>query len=217
MKVQNYLSAAILLFSQLSFAETQKSSIEERRATAMGAELDSFSGVDGKIYREVVITRIDDGGISIRHATGTARLRYADLTSSQKEQFGIDPADALATYRLEATVRNEYEQAVAEKEKKRATEANERYRARLEAEKAAQIALEQQQLSAPIPSDPPVKYSQALIPQKSTSYRRHFRGNYSNFGFFPQYRFQRFHRPARSYGQRYGFSYRSPNFNIIFR
>lgn len=214
MKLQKFLSIGFIFSCQLLVAETQANSIEQRRAAASGREMKNFNAASGKVYRDVVITRIDDGGISFRHATGTARLRYADLTPSQRERFGIDPADALATYKLEASLRDKYEKAVEKKEQQRAAEANEKYKAKLEAEKAARLALEQQQLSTPIPSNPPVKLSQAMIPQKSVTYRTRSHRTYSNDEYYPNYRP---YCSPRNYRYGYGFSYRSPSFNIIIR
>ncbi|MGJ8642527.1 MAG: hypothetical protein ACSHX9_03890 [Luteolibacter sp.] len=205
MKLPKILLLSLIFGGQLLHAQNT----EERRAAAIGQEMENFTGADGRIYKDVRITRINDGGISIRHSTGTARLRYGDLTPSQRMQYGIDPVDALETYRREANLRDKYEEAVAKKEMQRAAVANEKYKAKLEAEKAARLIREQQELSTPIPNNPPVKLSQAMLPQKSVKYRR-----YSNYGYYqnsPPY------CSPRSYRYGSGISYRSPHFSIIIR
>ncbi|MDP4625597.1 MAG: hypothetical protein NWT08_10730 [Akkermansiaceae bacterium] len=212
MKFLRFLFLGIIFGSPQLLAENS----EERRAAAIGAEMENFTGADGRIYKDVRITRIDDGGISIRHSTGTARLRYGDLTPSQRLQYGLDHEDALETYRREVILREKYEEAVAEKEMQRASAAAERYREKLEAEaklaaamKTALSKRERQELSTPIPNNPPVQFSNAVFPTRSVTYR-----GYSGYGYYPSY------RPYCSpRGYRYGasFSYRSPNFSIIIR
>ncbi|MEP2777666.1 MAG: hypothetical protein ABJQ29_09150 [Luteolibacter sp.] len=216
MNLPNAFFLGILFCSLPLHAQTQPDTAEARRAAAIGTEIESFTGADGKVYRDVRITRIDDGGISIRHASGTARLRYGDLTSAQRQHYGLDREDALATYLREALTREKYEQAVAEKEKQRAAETAERQKgaheaaAKLaEARRIALINRENRELSTSIPSNPPVSASQAIFPQRTTRSR-----GYSGYGYYPYYR--PYYSP-RSFSCRYGFSYRSPHFNIIIR
>ena len=126
----------------------QSESIEERRAEAMGKRLDQFVTMAGRVYRDVKITKISDGGISFFHEDGAARLRFGDLTPEQRRYFGIEVEDAAAVYAWERKARAAYEKEVEEREKIRselaAKEAAERAKAQRlayeKAEKAREIA-----------------------------------------------------------------------------
>ena len=90
-------------------------SVEERRAAAFSKRMDRFETMKGRVYEDVRITAIDDGGISLSHSTGTARLRFDDLSPQQRRYFGMDESAALETYRRERLAREAYEKLVEEK------------------------------------------------------------------------------------------------------
>lgn len=93
--------------------------VESRRAEAMGKPMETFRTMEGRIYRDVVITKINAGGVSFNHADGAARLRFADLSPEQRSRFGINGEDAAAVYAREARARDAYETEVEEREKAR--------------------------------------------------------------------------------------------------
>lgn len=64
------------------------------RTESVGRSFDRLAGARGRTFEEVVITRVTDVGIEFRHATGSARLAAAELTSTQQGMFGIDPGIA---------------------------------------------------------------------------------------------------------------------------
>lgn len=64
------------------------------RAAAAGRSFERLEGSRGRVFEDVVITRVTEVGIEFRHATGSARLAAADLTDSQQGQFGLDPGVA---------------------------------------------------------------------------------------------------------------------------
>ncbi len=90
-------------------------SIEKRRAAAFTKRLDRFETMKGRVYEDVRITAIDDGGISLAHSSGTARLRFDDLSPQQRRYFGMDEKAAAEIYRREWLAREAYENLVEEK------------------------------------------------------------------------------------------------------
>ena len=87
--------------------------VETRRAEAMGKPMESFRAMNGRIYNDVMITKISAGGVSFKHADGTARLRFDELSPGQREYFGIEQDEAEEVYRAEAQRRAAYEEQVA--------------------------------------------------------------------------------------------------------
>ncbi len=142
-----FLPMAFLTYvtaAELSGNETGMG-VETRRAEAMGKPMEKFRTLEGKIYREVVITKIDAGGVSFTHADGVARLRHDDLSPGQRKYFGIDLETAAEMYRNEAAQRAAYEKKVAVREEERRVEAQQeaadlKEMRRLEAEIAASLA-----------------------------------------------------------------------------
>ncbi len=79
--------------------------VRERREAAIGRSFATLEGGRGRTFEDAVITRVTDVGIEFRHATGTARLAAAEMSSEQQGLFGIDPelaAEALQTERATA-------------------------------------------------------------------------------------------------------------------
>ena len=240
MKLFHSIFLSVILCSPAAYAEDSSSAIEARRAASIGKVMKDFTSADGRVFKDVRITRIDDGGVSIRHSNGTARLRYGDLSPAQRERYGLDREDAIERYRLEAKVKNEYETAVAEKQKERSAKAAATYEAELQAEakfaearRAAILARENQILSNPIPENPTVNLATAFVPQSSVRFRNFSRFGHSGFGFSrfgnSRFGFSRFGRSnfgrsptfSRSFSNR-GFQRkasfsRSPRFNFKIR
>lgn len=167
-------------------------SLEERRAEAMGKRLDRFETMAGRVYRDVRITKISDGGISFSHEDGAARLRFGDLNPEQRRYFGINGEDAAAVYAREMRAREAYERQVEAKEEARRELAAKEAAARAELERLAMERAEKQRAAAA------EKAATRTIPLYPTIKRVDSRPRYSR---------QRF-----SYGSYYGgFGYRHPN------
>lgn len=64
--------------------------LQERRYKASGITFDEFKCLDGRTFRDVRVTRIDDIGISLTHSHGTIRLRFGDLDPASQAFFGLD-------------------------------------------------------------------------------------------------------------------------------
>lgn len=75
--------------------------------------------MEGRIYREVVITKISAGGVSFKYADGAARLRFDELSPGQRKYFGIEEEEAAEVYRKEAERRAAYEKLVEDRTEER--------------------------------------------------------------------------------------------------
>ncbi|QJE97218.1 hypothetical protein [Luteolibacter luteus] len=71
--------------------EQHENWVRSTRAAAVGREYVTFTGRGGRSYDHVVIKKVTDVGVEIRHANGSARLSAADLTPEQNAEFGLDP------------------------------------------------------------------------------------------------------------------------------
>lgn len=83
--------------------------LQRRRAAAMAEVTGNFHLPDGRVLQDARITKIDDGGVSVSHETGAARLRIDDLDESQRAFFGLDADLAEIAYSRELDQRNAYE------------------------------------------------------------------------------------------------------------
>ncbi len=189
----------------------QAGDVEERRAEVMGRKLDQFVTMSGRVYRDVQITKISDGGISFSHADGAARLRFNDLSPAQRSYFGIKVEDAAAVYAREMEAREAYEKKVEEREKARRELAEKEAAERAEAwqlamEKAAEhrAAVAAAQPAETIPSHPTIKRLDSGFrhSSRSSSYSRYYGG----FGYGYPVRY------SYSPGFRYGGGYCRPSF-----
>jgi mRNA-degrading endonuclease YafQ of YafQ-DinJ toxin-antitoxin module len=95
------------------WAGFRESTIREQRQHAMSKTFDKFSLVSGRTFAEVSVASIDDSGVTIRHADGSARLRFADLDARQRVYFGLEADLALAAEEQESRDAADYERWVA--------------------------------------------------------------------------------------------------------
>lgn len=225
MKVPSLLILAALLCTPFAGAQSPATSTEKKRNAAIGSQMETFRSADGKTFHNVRITRIDDGGVSILHATGTARLRYENLSENHRLHFGLTQEDSLLTYQREAERKATYEKAVAELQEQRAAAAAESHKAALEREAtrpaSPTLILASTQTTSPIPENPQVNAATAFFPNRSRSFRSfsgtrffpHFRRGFSSHrGFTIRRNFS-----SRGFRHSSGFSHRSPRFGVIFR
>lgn len=115
--------------------------LAERRNEAIGKSYENFETSQGHHYRSATVTNIDDTGVSIRHSSGTARLRCEDLSEEEQIYFGLDRKLSVVALQTERDSRAAYENWVGKNlvvaEKKAAELARERKR---EEQQAAQSA-----------------------------------------------------------------------------
>lgn len=83
--------------------------LELSRELAVGMEFSPLRTISGRSYDQAKIIRVTDAGIQIRHATGTARLLFQDLSDAQRHQFGLDEGLAIAALKTEASLLRTYE------------------------------------------------------------------------------------------------------------
>lgn len=70
--------------------------LRSRREAVTGKTFETFTAWNGRTYHQMSVSSVDDAGVSIRHADGSARLRYRDLNDAQRQMFGLDAERALA-------------------------------------------------------------------------------------------------------------------------
>lgn len=119
LRARELRNAREALSDEINDLEARKSELAHTvlrhlRSKAHGRKFDTFSTTDGRIFENVMITGVDDGGIALRHAHGTARLRYADLSGEQCAEFGLDEKSALAAEDRERREAVAYEQRIDE-------------------------------------------------------------------------------------------------------
>ena len=86
--------------------------IGNQRKTAMGKKFNRLDVADGRNFRDVTVASIDDAGVTIRHADGSARLRYAGLDDGQRVIFGLEESSSLAARQVEARESLAYERLI---------------------------------------------------------------------------------------------------------
>lgn len=116
--------------------------LKRRRAEVMGSVFEELTTSDGRVHKDVRITKIDDIGVSLSHAGGIARLGYKDLNESEQAFFGIDAEFAKMAEANERTARIAYDTwvdksvAANKEEEKMLAEARRKESNRLESVKA---------------------------------------------------------------------------------
>jgi hypothetical protein len=95
------------------WAGFRESAIRSQRQRAMGKTFDELRLATGRSFKSVAVVGIDDSGVTIRHAEGSARLRFADLDAKQQTFFGLEADLALAAREKEKMSAAEYEQWIA--------------------------------------------------------------------------------------------------------
>jgi hypothetical protein len=94
------------------WSDFQSLAIGEQRHRAMGKTFKTFQLMSGRKFQDVLVAAIDDAGVTIRHADGSARLRFKDLDSAQQEFFGLEEDLASAAEKREAQAASAYERDI---------------------------------------------------------------------------------------------------------
>lgn len=152
--------------------------VETRRAEETGKRYAEYETLAGRVYKDVLITKITDAGISISHADGVARLEFDQLSPEQKKRFGITKEGAAEIYAQEMKRRAAYEAEVAELQKAQRELLAKQTAARIEAERlAAEKALQEKKEVATtvvstveIPTFPTIKRSETGVIYPSRRY-----------------------------------------------
>lgn len=89
--------------------EFRRTTIQNQRHRTIGKSFEAIHLVSGRKFQEVTVFAIDDAGVTIRHADGSARLRFADLDSGQQVFFGLEKDLAVDAEEKEAEAAAVYE------------------------------------------------------------------------------------------------------------
>ena len=87
--------------------------IKSRRSEIIGTRIDELVVADGRIYRNVKIIDIGDAGVDFRHEGGSTRLRFNELSESQRDHFALSPASARIALITEAMNQKAYDEWVS--------------------------------------------------------------------------------------------------------
>ncbi len=117
-KKQVLLADRIRLQSELDALEVDHEKmtagfIKSRRSEIIGTRIDELVVADGRIYRNAKIIDIGDAGVDFRHEGGSTRLRYNELSESQRDYFGINPASARIALMTEAMNQKAYDEWIS--------------------------------------------------------------------------------------------------------
>jgi hypothetical protein len=91
------------------WGEFRESTIRNQRHRVIGNSFEVIHLVSGRKFQNVTVSAIDDAGVAIRHADGSARLCFADLNSEQRLFFGLEEDLALAAADKEVAAAASYE------------------------------------------------------------------------------------------------------------
>jgi hypothetical protein len=110
--------------------------LRQQRRHAVGRTFDTFASSDGRKFHDVSVVSVEDVGVTLRHADGSVRLRYADLDPQQRDFFGLEESVARAAEEQEAREALAYERWIdvrvaAVREKEALARANEERESRL--------------------------------------------------------------------------------------
>jgi hypothetical protein len=93
-----------LMTLETEYIERRKSLLMNQRKNAVGIRFKTISLVSGRTYEDAEVVAVDDAGVAIRHANGSARLRFKDLYLSQQAFFGLEDESAQKAEDQEAVV-----------------------------------------------------------------------------------------------------------------
>ena len=83
--------------------------LRDLRLKAVGEKFAAIQTPTGKSYKDVSVVSVSDIGVAIRHADGSARLAFDDLSADQRAHFGIDTERAMAARKQEERAVASYE------------------------------------------------------------------------------------------------------------
>lgn len=168
------------------WSDFRKNVLREQRQNALGAKYATLTSASGRSYKDVAVAAIDDAGVSIRHASGSARLRFEDLSAEQRALFGLEPDLATAAIARETEsaqgyyewLQNGIEARQAKEERRMEIARQEKVaadRVRAEFQAKLMVAVSQRPLDQPARSYPSRTYY-----NRYDSYYPHYR-TYSNY------------------------------------
>lgn len=126
----------------------KENSLRQQRRNAIGQTFREFYAADGRKFQNASVVSIDEAGVTIRHADGSARLRYMDLNPEQRDYFGLEESASLAAVERETREALAYERWIdhgvaAVQEKKSRASDEQRREQQLAREERARVAAQQ--------------------------------------------------------------------------
>lgn len=86
---------------EVALVEAHENRIRETREKITGATYDVLTLDSGRTFKDAKIASVDDTGVSVRHADGSARLAFSDLSTKEHQKFGLDAERAMLAERRE--------------------------------------------------------------------------------------------------------------------
>jgi hypothetical protein len=96
----------------VELAEFKKLAIQRQREQATGRTFEKLVLPSGRTFSNARVAAINDAGVTLRHAEGSARMRIDDLSPEQQVFFGLEVDLAIAAERREFESAVSYERAV---------------------------------------------------------------------------------------------------------
>ena len=93
-------------------ASFKQSAIPRQRDRALGRTFETMVLPSGRTFMQVKVAAINDAGVTIRHAEGSARIKFSDLNSEQQVLFGLEMDLAVAAEKKELESAVDYERAI---------------------------------------------------------------------------------------------------------
>ncbi|WP_411827742.1 hypothetical protein [Luteolibacter sp. AS25] len=101
LKLKKATSLKRLAEKEATWATYRESVLKKCRSAYEGRYFPEFKTLAGRKFSDCTVTRISNGGVSLRHANGTVRLSVDELSFVEHKKFGIDPSLALELYASE--------------------------------------------------------------------------------------------------------------------
>lgn len=116
-RIQQLESERAALVEEIASLERDSSEMElawiqQQRSNSLGKTFERLTTKNGRVLENASVTRIDDGGVSIRHEHGAAKLRFDDLTTEQQNLFGLSESRAQVALNREKVASAAYDQQV---------------------------------------------------------------------------------------------------------
>jgi hypothetical protein len=102
---------AALVRGEAALVKLGEDHLRQLKERAIGKQWAELVTAD-RTYLDAKVVSVTDAGVTIRHRDGSARLRYKDLTPSQRHEFGLDEASGIAATAEERKQAQAYEQWV---------------------------------------------------------------------------------------------------------
>jgi hypothetical protein len=100
---------------QSQWPQFRESTLGSQRQRAMHKTFETLRLASGRKFDKATVSSIDDAGVTIRHAVGSARLRFTDLNARERVFFGLEADLALAAHEKETRETVAYELWVAKR------------------------------------------------------------------------------------------------------